>query len=143
MSSSCFSAPTLARLYTTFSDRSAQVLLSQYFHAGRPPWVFAAENQEFPDKAVESGQAERRKHRDAAQAGENRRGGAHPAEIVQPAAAAGARFQDADAVEERRGRDPWLNICSRAPLSAAAAGLGPAGPRRRRQRAPAGNSSHG
>ena len=60
----------------------------------------AAEDEELADKAVEAGQAERRKERDAHESGEDRSGLAQAAEIVDAAQAAGAELDHGDEPEE-------------------------------------------
>ena len=65
----------------------------------------AAEDEELADEAVEAGQAERRKERDAHESGEDRRGLAQAAEIVDAAQTAGAELDHGDEPEERGGGD--------------------------------------
>ncbi len=63
----------------------------------------ATEDEKFADEAVEAGETERGEHRDAAEAGEERGGGAQAAEIIEAAFAAGTCFKDADTGEEGGG----------------------------------------
>jgi len=68
----------------------------------------AAENQKLADEAVESGQPERREHRQTAESGKDRRHGAQAAEFVQPAFTARARLEHADAEEQRGCGEPVI-----------------------------------
>ena len=65
----------------------------------------AAEDEELADEAVEAGQAERAEQRDAHEPGEDRRGLAQAAEVVDAAQAAGAELDHGDEPEERGGSD--------------------------------------
>src|SRR6266540_1024471 len=68
----------------------------------------AFENQEFPDKPVETRQSERRKKRDAHQSAEHRRDPAQAAEVVQTAQAAGAPFDETQKTEHGRRGQPVI-----------------------------------
>src|SRR5262249_32585103 len=67
----------------------------------------AFENEKLANKSVESGQAERRKHRDAHPAAEQRRALHQSTEIVDASRAA-ALFEQTDEIKQRGGGDPVI-----------------------------------